>query len=80
MPVANMTAAITTLCGRLNPGDGVTTVALESDCEDCRAKVFVGPMNQTGCAVRTPPSYKPEPWPQAELILRDVAARREGAK
>jgi hypothetical protein len=66
-----------TMCGRaLADGDGYTDVALQSDCNDCRAALLIGPVGQLGCAVRPPVEYVPEPHPRAEEILRDVAVRK----
>ena len=39
-------------CGQFASDDSFVVAALESDCNRCRATVFVGPMDQKGCALR----------------------------
>lgn len=61
---------------RSNTANISTNVALESDCDDCRAAVNIGPRSQPGCHLRKYLDYTPEPHPQADEIMRYVDERR----
>jgi hypothetical protein len=58
-------------------GDAVVVAALQSECEDCRTEVMVGPPSQRGCAVKPALDYVPEPLPDADLILAEVRLHRD---
>lgn len=65
------------LCGaELKDEDSLTAVALESSCEHCRSKVFVGFIGQRGCAVQEHREWFPEPMEGAEAIVEEVRKRR----
>lgn len=69
-----------TKCGRLDSNNDVLVVAaLESDCNDCRNVLMIGPLTQKGCGLKeTVLDYTPEPYPDAETILDEVQKRRDG--
>lgn len=67
------------LCGgEMLEGDRLVEAALESDCDNCRAKAMVGPMNQRGCELRQAPNYVPEPHPDADAIFEEKKRRVDG--
>jgi hypothetical protein len=49
------------VCGKLKRGDTLVVPAMESDCNDCRGLLFIGPTNQRGCAVRPTLTWTSEP-------------------
>lgn len=59
-------------------GDTWVEAAMHSDCDDCRAAVMVGPMNQKGCGLTKPPNYEPQPAPDADEALENLRRRRDG--
>ena len=65
-------------CPLATAEDTTTIVALEAECDECRATVFVGPRSQLGCGVREPKTWTPEPLPGAETALEDVQRKRDG--
>ena len=54
-----------------------TIVALEATCEDCRSKVFIGPVTQRGCEARTARAWMTEPMADADKII-DQARKNRG--
>ena len=54
-----------------------TFIALQSDCDKCRAKLLVGPLNQKGCGLREPLSYTPEPMTGIESA-EEIQRKRDG--
>ncbi len=63
------------LCGAK---DGERTgAALESDCNDCRAKVFVGPMDQKGCSLRVRPMWEAQPLTGEDWVA-ELQRKRDG--
>ncbi len=64
---------------RVQPADQLVLVALHSDCVECRTQRMIGPPTRTGCAVRTPLSYTPQPHPKAgERTLEELQQWRDG--
>ena len=50
------------LCGALaQPGDELVLAALNSDCNDCRGVLGIGPTTQRGCEPRPVPTWEPQP-------------------
>ena len=55
-------------CGALlGEEDRLVEVAMQSDCDDCRATVMVGTVKALG--VSEPQRYEPEPHPDADAIM-----------
>jgi len=67
-----------TLCGA--PAAKLTTAALESDCENCRAhpSVMVGPVGQKGCEQAEASVWEPQPMADADVIVEAVKKARDG--
>lgn len=68
-----------TLCGTkwFDPKK-LTAIALEADCENCRAHptVMVGPVGQLGCARRASKTWEPEPIKDVDEVLAAVEKRK----
>jgi hypothetical protein len=52
--------------------------ALQSDCNDCRATLMIGPLGQLGCSLRDVPEWEPQPFPGAETMLEEKRKRDDG--
>lgn len=57
---------------------GLVDVALQSNCDDCRAVLMVGPLNQKGCALKRYPVYAPRPMRGFDTILDEKRRRSDG--
>lgn len=67
----------TTMCGldRVRLTD-VTNVALESDCNECRAALLIGPSDQKGCAVQPPLKFVATPYPDAGAMADALRSKK----
>lgn len=63
-------------CGNWDEGDEFVVSAMESSCNDCRAKVMVGPTKVW--PVKAFPLYVPEPHQDAETALEEMQRVRDG--
>ncbi len=69
------------LCGSKSHQIVLVISALESDCQDCRAKLMVGWTDQKGCDIKPLfQAYTPEPLPDAETLLEEVRCNRDAVK
>lgn len=53
-------------------------VATESDCNNCRAALLIGPVQEKGMMVRGPKTWEPEPMENADEIMESAQRSRDG--
>lgn len=74
--IISTSKSATTMCGldRVHTRD-LTEVALESDCNECRAALLIGPSDQKGCAVRRPLDFVAVPYADAGAMADALSKR-----